>query len=209
MKTSLGTDCLSPRCLHYHSTLRPGDVGVWQTTWKPCLFPWCFPVVWWNLCFRELCQPRQSKPLLSPRQACAAGPWRTTVSPPLRAHPSSSQAESLHTSQHRISWCGKLNQAGSFPVSYWQRPQTSPLQVASCRWLPDVLWPGPCSRKHLITLTALSVINQLFFSPAFLVIKVLRGDAAPKNWVPSARVLHPSLLPKLLVSSTSLWVCET
>lgn len=28
MKTSLGTDCLSPRHLCYHSTLRLGDVGV-------------------------------------------------------------------------------------------------------------------------------------------------------------------------------------
>lgn len=84
------------------------------------------------------------------------------------------------------------------------RPQTSPLQVASCWWLPNVPWPGPCSRKHLAPLTALSVINQLSFSPAFLVIKVLRAGGAPKNWVPSARVLHPSLLPKLLVSSTSL-----
>lgn len=84
------------------------------------------------------------------------------------------------------------------------RPQTSPLQVANCWWLPNVPWPGPCSRKHLAPLTALSVINQLSFSPAFLVIKVLRAGGAPKNWVPSARVLHPSLLPKLLVSSTSL-----
>lgn len=38
--------------------------------------------------------------------------------------------------------------------------------------------------------------RSAFFLSCLLVIKVLRAGAAPKNWIPSTRVLHPSLLPK-------------
>lgn len=132
----------------------------------------------------------------------AAVPCRTTLCPPLRLTPAPHQ------------W--RLCTADLFMWEAKSSREFPPLALTETTNISLPMWQAArdsqtcCSLDHAqesISLVALSLINQLFFSlsPAFLVIKVLRAGAAPKNWLPSPRVLHPSLLPNLLVSSASPW----
>lgn len=100
------------------------------------------------------------------------------------------------------------SKARSFSLLCWRRPQISPLQVASCQWLPNMLWSGPCSRNYPVTLIASSVVNQLFFSPVSRSPKCWGLVLLQRNLFPSTTVLHPSLLPDFLISYTSPRVCE-
>lgn len=137
----------------------------------------------------------QAKPLLSPRQACVAVPQRTTASPPLRhiSIPHKWRVCTHQPAQDLFVWEAKssrefpplaLIEATNISLAGGKLPMTLKRAVA---------WTMlKKASRHIISIIS---YQSAFFLSCLLVIKVLRAGAAPKNWIPSARVLHPSLLP--------------